>query len=210
MLGVVVIAAWVVAGDLAGGSHAFRVPSRSALAGLSVRQRIVAIARSQVGYTTHPSHSYCNKFSAHWATGSPDCPRGELSEEWCADFAAWVWQKAGIAVTYGYNQGDLDAGAASFYTWGVLHGEWHPADSGYVASPGDVAVYGLRFIPGATAAHVAIVTGDSPGQRGPDVINGDGDRTGFSVVETGTDQFRADAGHHRGGAPLSGYVSPPV
>ncbi|HEY3952196.1 MAG TPA: hypothetical protein VGM53_02380 [Streptosporangiaceae bacterium] len=44
-------------------------------------------------------------------------------------------------------------------------------------------------------------------QRGPDVVNGDGDRTGFSVVETGTDQVRADAGQH--GAALAGYVSLP-
>jgi hypothetical protein len=39
------------------------------------------------------------------------------------------------------------------------------------------------------------------------VVNGDGDRTGFSVVETGTDQVRADAGH--GDSALAGYVSPP-
>ena len=55
--------------------------------------------------------------------------------------------------------------------------------------------------------HVAIVTGDASGQLGPDVVNGDGDRTGFSVVETGTDQVRADAGS--GDSLLAGYVSPP-
>jgi hypothetical protein len=75
-----------------------------------------------------------------------------------------------------------------------------------LAAPGDVAVYGLW--PGAdpSALHVAIVTEDSPGQRGPDVVDGDGDRTGFAVVETGTDQVRADAGHHD--SALAGYVSP--
>jgi hypothetical protein len=70
-----------------------------------------------------------------------------------------------------------------------------------------VAVYGLNLGSYPTAAHVAVVVSDPPGQRGPNVINGDGDRTGFSVVETGTDQFRADAGHHHG-ALLAGYVSP--
>jgi hypothetical protein len=39
------------------------------------------------------------------------------------------------------------------------------------------------------------------------VVNGDGDRTGYSVVEAGTDQVRADAGH--GDSMLAGYVSPP-
>lgn len=41
-----------------------------------------------------------------------------------------------------------------------------------------------------------VAHGDPHGQRGPDVVNGDGDRTGFSVVETG--------------AALAGYVSPRV
>jgi hypothetical protein len=38
-------------------------------------------------------------------------------------------------------------------------------------------------------------------------VNGDGDRTGYSVVEIGTDQARADAGN--GDSTLAGYVSPP-
>jgi hypothetical protein len=71
-----------------------------------------------------------------------------------------------------------------------------------------VAVYGLSLASNPSAAHVAIVTGDPSGQRGPDVVNGDGDRTGFSVVETGTDQILADANHHAD-STLAGYVSPP-
>lgn len=192
---------------LPGSSPSFALPSRAALAGLSAHQRIVALASSQVGYASNPATSYCNKFSAYWNAGSPSCPSGEASEEWCADFAAWAWQKAGIALTYGYGPGELNARAVSFYEWGVAHGTWHSASSGYRAAAGDVAVYGLSLGAYPSAAHVAIVTGDPPGRRGPDVINGDGDRTGFSVVEVGTDQFRADTGH-RGGAPLAGYVSP--
>ncbi len=57
-----------------------------------------------------------------------------------------------------------------------------------------------------TAVHVAVVTAATGNDRAPDVVNGDGDRTGYSVVEAGTDQAYADV---RGkGAPLSGYVSP--
>jgi CHAP domain len=207
VLGVAIVVA-IALHVLSGNSASFPLPSQASLAGLSLRQRIVTIADSQVGYSTNPSQSYCNKFSAYWSAGATTCPGGELSEEWCADFAAWAWQKAGVQFIYGYDPGEVNGGAASFYQWAVAHGEWHPADSGYVAAPGDVAVYGLSLVPGPSAAHVAIVTGDPRGQRGPDVINGDGDRTGFSVVETGTDQVRADAGHHRH-APLAGYVSPP-
>jgi hypothetical protein len=90
----------------------------------------------------------------------------------------------------------------------VANGQWHPVTSGFVATPGDVAVYGLTLGADPSAVHVAIVTDDTPGQRGPDVVNGDGDRTGFSVVETGTDQALADAGN--GDSALAGYVSPPA
>lgn len=205
-LGIVALA--LVLGGAPRASHSFRLPSRVALAGMPLGKRIVAIASSQVGYRTDPSHSYCNKFSAYWGAGASGCANGDRAEEWCADFAAWAWQKAGIAVVYGYNPGELNAGAISFYRWGVAHGTWHPAGSGYRAVAGDVAVYGLNLASSyPSAAHVAIVVDDPPGQRGPDVINGDGDRTGFSVVETGSDQFLADAGHHHS-ALLAGYVSP--
>ncbi len=190
-----------------GDTDSFPVPSQATLAGLGVPQRIMAIARSQVGYSTDPSSSYCNKYSAYWNVGTAGCPTGETSEEWCADFAAWAWQEAGVPFTYGFGSGQINGGAVSFYEWGVANGEWHPATSGYVASPGNVAVYGLSLGADPSAVHVAIVTEDGPGQPGPDVVNGDGDRTGFSVVETGTDQATADAGD--GGSTLSGYVSPP-
>ena len=177
--------------------------------GLSLSQRVVAIARSQVGYSADPADSYCNKFSAHWNSGAADCPSGELDEEWCADFAAWAWQQAGVPVTYGYGPGEINGAAVSFYEWGIANGEWHPASSGYVAAPGDVAVYGLSLGPDGdpSAQHVAVVIGDAKGQRGPDVVSGDGDRTAFSIVETETDQVTAYAAHRY--YTLSGYVSLP-
>jgi CHAP domain len=205
--GVLIVVAAATMHGLLRTSDSRPAPSTASLAGLSTRQRIVTIAKSQLGYSTTPTHSYCNKFSAYWDAGTADCQSGEMSEQWCADFAAWVWHKAGVQLTYGYNPGQLNGRAASFYEWGLANGHWHPVGSGYVAEPGDAAVYGL--VPGAdpTAAHVAIVTENQRGQRGPDVVNGDGDHTGFSVVETGTDQTRADTGHNHH-ATLAGYVSP--
>jgi CHAP domain len=189
-----------------GKADSFPMPGEATLAGLNLRQRIAAIAKSQAGYSTEPANSYCNKYSAYWDAGTANCPSGERTEERCADFAAWAWQKAGAHVTYGYAAGEINGAAVSFYQWGVANGAWHPARRGYKASPGDVAVYGLSLGASPSAAHVAIVTDDPPGQRGPDVVNGDGDRTGFSVVEIGTNQVRADTGHD---SALAGYVSPP-
>ena len=205
--GVVVIILVAALHGVRRSAHSFWVPSKATLVGLSLRQRIVAIAKSQVGYRTEPSISYCNKFSAYWDAGTEDCPSGERAEEWCADFAAWAWRKAGVHFTYGYDPGQINGAAVSFYEWGVANGKWHPAASGYVAAPGDVAVYGLSLGADPSAVHVAIVTDDAPGQRGPDVVNGDGNRTGFSVVETGTGQVRADTGPDD--STLAGYVSPP-
>ena len=56
------------------------------------------------------------------------------------------------------------------------------------------------------AAHVAVVIGYTPGASGPIAVNGDGDLTGFSVVELAIDEVVADT--HPGSAVLSGYVSP--
>ena len=170
-----------------------------------MRAAIVSSAESQVGYQTDPSDSYCNKFSAHWDSGSATCANGLRSEEWCADFAAWAWQQGGAEVDYQLAPGYLNAASASFYVWAVDHGTWHAADSGYTPQPGDVAVYGLDTTTDV-ASHVAVVTGYQPGAKGPDVVNGDGDRTGFSVVETGTDQYKADT--KNSATPLSGYASP--
>ena len=205
--GAVVVILVVALHGVLGNSDSHPMPNEASLAGLSVPQRIVVLAQSQVGYNTEPSNSYCNKFSAYWNVGTSNCPSGEKSEEWCADFAAWAWQEAGVPFNYGYSPADIIGAAVSFYEWGVANGEWHQATSGYVASPGDVAVYGLSLGLDPSAVHVAIVTNDLYGQPGPDVVNGDGDRTGFSVVETGTDQAMADAGN--GDSMLAGYVSPP-
>ena len=74
-----------------------RVPSASSLSPL--RARIVSIAESQIGYKTDPPGTYCNKYSAYWYSGSADCGNDNLDEEWCADFAAWVWKQAGARST---------------------------------------------------------------------------------------------------------------
>ena len=170
-----------------------------------LRSRIVALASAQVGYRTDPSNTYCNRFSSYWDAGLDDCRNDNRDEEWCADFAAWAWAQAGAEVSYELAPGHLNSNSASFYVWGVDHGTWHPVGSGYTPQPGDVAVYGLH-VASLSAAHVAVVTEATGDPAAPDVVNGDGDRTGFSVVEEGHHEAYADV-KGRGG-PLSGYVSP--
>jgi hypothetical protein len=198
LLSVAVVVLGLVAVAMSGGAALPAPPSTP------FRARIVTAAESQLGYRTDPAHSYCNKFSAFWGAGTA-CGHGLRSEEWCADFAAWAWRMAGAQFTYSYTSGDINAASGSFYVWAVAHGTWHAVGSGYHPVPGDVAVYGLDPTTG-TAEHVAVVIASIPGARGPDVVNGDGDRTGFSVVETGKDQYKADASGNVG--LLAGYASP--
>ena len=177
-----------------------------ATASPATRARIVSLAQSQVGYSTAPANTYCNKFSAYWFAGATDCANTNRDEQWCADFAAWAWRLAGVPLVYQFINGDLNSSSASFYEWGVRHHTWHPVGSGYVPQPGDVAVYGLDA--GALVAqHVAIVTSYTPGAKGPNAINGDGNHTGFSRVEFQANEYNADAAGS-GGAVLSGYVAP--
>ncbi len=174
------------------------------------RARIVSLAQAQVGYSTNPSNTYCNKFSAFWISGSSDCGNTNRDEQWCADFAAWAWRVAGIPVVYQFINGDLNSSSASFYEWGVRHHTWHPVGSGYLPQPGDVAVYGLDAS-ALIAQHVAIVVSYTPGARGPNAVNGDGSHTGFSRVEFQADEYDADAtgtGTSTSTAILAGYVSP--
>jgi len=172
-----------------------------------IRARIVSIAQGQVGYQTDPSDTYCNRFSAYWGAGTADCGNSNLSEEWCADFAAWAWKMAGAQFTYELAPGSINSDSASFYVWGVAHHTWHPVGSHYVPQPGDVAVYGLQ-LPATTAQHVAVVVRATTPKNAPEVINGDGDHTGFSVVEIGRHQAFADVDGDKQGSRLSGYVSP--
>ena len=170
-----------------------------------LRARIVAIARSQLGYRTDPPTTYCNRFSAYWDAGADDCGNDNRDEQWCADFAAWVWMQAGAEVEYKFAPGYLNSDSASFYVWGVDHGTWHPAGSGYTPQPGDVAVYGLN-LSSVTADHVAIVT-SATSRTGR--ARRDQRRRRPHRLQRRRDRHRPTVRRRAGrGGRLSGYVSP--
>ncbi|PZS18320.1 MAG: CHAP domain-containing protein, partial [Pseudonocardiales bacterium] len=68
---------------------------------------------------------------------------GWRTEEWCADFALWVWRQAGA------NTSGLNAAANSFYIYGVNHGTYH------TSSPrvGDAVVFNVS----SGTSHVGLV-----------------------------------------------------
>ncbi|HKC28049.1 MAG TPA: phage tail tip lysozyme [Jatrophihabitans sp.] len=121
----------------------------------SVGDAIVSIAQAEMNNSAH-NHEVggynCNYYTTYLGesgTGSY-CSNGWKSEEWCADFAMFVWQKAGISLA------GLNAGAVSFYHYGRNHGTWH------TGSPriGDAVVFNVTA-DGGSASHVGLVVGVS-------------------------------------------------
>ena len=80
--------------------------------------------------------------------GSGNCvpgkPYGTLCDEWCAEFATWVWRSAGIdipEITY----------VPDVYKWGVANGKWTETLS--TAKPGDFIIFGTA----TNRYHIGIV-----------------------------------------------------
>ena len=111
------------------------VRDRFRAAGASVRSTIVSIAQSQRGVSS-PAGSECNPYSVLWGDGY-SCANGWRSNAWCADFAAWVWHEAGLSFPHGWGASEINAWSASFYSWGVATGNWHPLSSSYQPQPGE-------------------------------------------------------------------------
>jgi hypothetical protein len=118
------------------------------------------------GFQTTPYDSNCNPFSAAFGRGSTSgCAPGNAAEEWCSDFAEFVWQTSGIPTA------GITGWAATFITWGVKH---HRAQLGtrFHAQPGDAIVWGQRtplygqhvgIVVSVVGKYLEIVSGNSDG-----------------------------------------------
>jgi hypothetical protein len=126
---------------------------------------VAALATANIGKTagTCANTPTSNSLGGAEFTHSCDGGTGGTPEYWCADFAMWVWQNAG------YYTGGLDAGAASFYSYGQNNGTLH-TDTGYTPQVGDAVVYGSTQNTGIH--HVGIVTAVNA-DGSVDTVNGD-------------------------------------
>jgi hypothetical protein len=98
--------------------------------------RIVRVAERQIGQGEHPPNSNCTVYGP--------------CEEWCALFAAWVWQHAGVPLP---GATALYAYSGSLYTWAREHGG-NVLPPSARPSPGDAVFYGQGP---ESSAHVGIV-----------------------------------------------------
>ena len=101
----------------------------------ALEESIVSIAASQVAPDPDVSAgAFCNPYGP--------------CEEWCALFATWVWQQAGIPIpSYPF--------VGSVYDWVRAHGL--ALTPNQVPAPGDAVFYGTGPATVATSVHIGIV-----------------------------------------------------
>jgi hypothetical protein len=142
-------------------------------AAASIGQDIASIALGQVGVSDTPVETYfgnqdCDPYSTMDGPPTPNANGCGVNsnfavvnenEEWCSDFAKWAWQQAGVTADIN----TLNAGADSFYAWGLAQGESMPVDSDSPAVGDAVVFYEPGAITATTGAdHVGIVTAVNP------------------------------------------------
>ena len=109
--------------------------------GTDIGAQVAAFARSQVGYVENPAGSGCNSFTAFFGAGQATgrsgqpCGTGTRYEEWCADYAHWVWLSAGAGTT------GLSGWSYTFVYWGQAHGTFKQGATKN-PQPGDAVVWG--------------------------------------------------------------------
>lgn len=122
------------AGEPVAGSNAAPGCAHGSVGASEVGQRIVAIARSQLGAAEQPDGSNCTIYGP--------------CEPWCALFVTWVWQRAGVAIPrLGFS--------GAIYDWAARSGRVLPP--GARPQPGWAALIGSGPAGTATSVHVAIV-----------------------------------------------------
>jgi hypothetical protein len=149
--------------------------------------RIASIARGEAADASrnHENGANCNYYSGALSAGSK-CAGGWRSEAWCADFARWVWGRAGV------NTSGLTAGAISFQAYGTKRGTWHAGSSLAGVQAGDVL--GWHFGGGSGDDHVGVVV--AVGADSVTTVDGNyGNRITTRTIRRGT-------------AGVSGYAHP--
>ena len=145
---------------------------------------VVAIAASQIGPDPRVSQgAYCNPYGP--------------CEEWCALFATWVWQQAGIGIpAYPFT--------GSVFSWGAARGLALSAAT--TPLPGDAVLFGTGPSSTATSVHMGIVAQVWPdgaiitieGDAGPEPLGKN------AVVMNGP--FLPSQSSSYIGSPIYGYV----
>jgi hypothetical protein len=159
-------------------------PVTFGLTGSSLDRRIVAAAAGQLG-PSPDGGNFCNPYGP--------------CEEWCALFATWVWEHAGIAIPrYSF--------VGNVYYWAAKHTRVVAANS--VPAPGDLVLYGTGPQDTSSSLHIGVVAQVWPDGE-IDTVEGDaGPSPGgwTSVVVNGP--YLPSQSYFANGMPVYGFAVP--
>jgi len=148
-------------------------------------ERIVEVARSQLGVRARPPGSNCTVYGP--------------CEPWCALFTTWVWRTADIGVpSLGFS--------GAIYSWARAHSRVYPPT--VIPRPGWAALFGSGPENPSSSLHVAIVESVLPDDE-ITLINGNFDE---AVMRTGpchpADAQLPGQGGCEEPAPIYAYAAP--
>ena len=187
--------AFVVYADLSGalqsssctGASCLGSTGNNATADLSnIRHTIVCTTNQELQKWSGPSPQLTP--ATGYLTYSQNRP-----EDWCADFASWVYNQAGDPLQTGSWNVSYVPDIEAIGTIGQNF-HWHPVGSGYTPQPGDLAIHG--------SSHVNIVVGVSGNQM--TLVGGNQGSDDFNqskVTQYGPVDFTD-------GGTITGFVSP--
>jgi hypothetical protein len=138
----------LTAAQSAAGLGANAVAAPAALSGGTVGQRMVAVARAEIGQGEQPPGSNDSTRIAQYRTAT----QGSGVGPWCAYFVSWVAQQAGSPI--GPN-GRGEGYVPTVWSWAKQAGRAIPVGQGQ-PQPGDLIVWG---------GHIGLVEAVLPGGR---------------------------------------------
>jgi len=167
--------------------------------------KIVSLARSldqnHAAVVETPLNTNCNPYSGYFGRGSTwACPKGMGAEEWCSDFANWVWARSGaqVAGITGYSY--------TFVTAGIRLGTFKPGATNN-PKPGDAVVWGVAAT--GVGNHVGLVVAVKgnlidvvAGNAGPPTPQG------YNVKVWDSGFFDPALSHDAPNDSIVGYITP--
>ncbi|MGH4035067.1 CHAP domain-containing protein [Actinomycetota bacterium Odt1-20B] len=169
-----------------------------------------AVQENNNAHHNREAKKNCNFYSGYWKnSGNNICHTSTggvkwRSNEWCADFARYVWKKSGAKTSR------IDPFAGSFYRAAKAGtGKWHPRGS-YTPKVGDVVLYDWEGRKpslgnnGWDVDHVGVVVGYRKSGKQLTTIEGNTNKQGGGGKEGVYPRKRQNSATGR----VIGYVSP--
>lgn len=177
------------------------------------RQNIVCQAQQELStWENQPNYNSPYPKFTYAATGFLKYTDNNY-EEWCADFASWIYNAAGDPFSGGSSGGWRLPAVASIHDLGLQNQkfQWHSENSGYTPQPGDLALYydasqsnpwaHVNIFISSTGGQSTYIGGDQGGVDQPDGTYGTKNPPSGSIVSKAV-----FPGYYSQG--IAGYVSP--